>query len=317
MPEFELIERIRARASTRSDVALGIGDDGALLDPPPGMQLVAVVDTLVSGIHFPAGTQAADIGWKALAVNLSDLAAMGAEPAWALLSLTLPRDDKPWLDRFLDGFLELADRHRVALVGGDTTRGPLAVSVQLVGFVPRGQALLRSGARPGDRIWVTGTLGDAAAGLDMWPQRVRSRPEMRPLFERLHRPQPRVEAGIALRGHAHAAIDISDGLLADLGHVCRASAVGAEVYASHLPSSSALAGLPVSRRQAWQLTGGDDYELLFALPVDVDAGPLMPDALAVTEIGHIVAEPGVRVLDAEGRGMRIDRTGYRHFEGPK
>jgi thiamine-monophosphate kinase len=315
VPEFELIERIRARASTRPDVVLGIGDDGAVVDPPAGQQLVLVVDTLVSGIHFPAGTQAADIGWKALAVNLSDLAAMGAEPAWALLALTLPRDDTPWLENFLDGFLELAALHRVALVGGDTTRGPLAVSVQLTGFISPGKALKRSGARVDDRLWVTGTLGDAAAGLDLWRQRVQNRPGMRALFERLHRPTPRVAAGIALRGHAHAAIDISDGLLADLGHLCQAGAVGAEVLADRLPVSAALAGLPASRRQAWQLAGGDDYELLFTLPADLEAGPLMPDELAVTEIGRIVAEPGVRVLDAKGRAMRIDRAGYRHFEG--
>jgi thiamine-monophosphate kinase len=314
VPEFELIERIRARATRRDDVVLGIGDDGAVLSPPAGQHLVAAVDTLVSGVHFPAGTQAADIGWKALAVNLSDLAAMGAEPAWALLSLTLPKDDPRWLEGFLDGFLELAAQHRVALVGGDTTRGSLMVSVQVMGFVPVGTALARSGARVGDRLWVTGTLGDAAAGLSLWGDRARGSRGTRWLIERLRRPTPRVEAGLALRGHARAAIDISDGLLADLGHVCAASGVGAEIEVATLPTSAALAALPEPQRRAWQLTGGDDYELLFALPEGVPVPSALSGSVAATAIGRLVAGSGVRVLDDQGRSMRVDRSGYRHFE---
>jgi thiamine-monophosphate kinase len=309
VPEFELIERIRARVGARPDVILGIGDDGALLRAPAGQALVAAMDALVSGVHFPADTPPADIGWKALAVNLSDLAAMGAEPAWALLSLTLPEEDGDWLDAFLDGFMRLADAHRLALVGGDTTRGPLALCVQVLGFVPPGAALRRQGARPGDRLWVTGTLGDAAAGLARWGTVALDDP----LVARLLRPTPRIEAGLALRGQAHAAIDVSDGLLADLGHLCTASGVGAELVAARLPASAALAGYPTDQRLAWQLGGGDDYELLFALPEGVDAGELLPPGLDATAIGRIIGEPGVHVLDGEGHQLAVARAGYQHF----
>lgn len=313
MPEFELIERIRARARARADVVLGIGDDGAVLAPPPDRQLVAVIDTLVSGVHFPAATQAADIGWKALAVNLSDLAAMGAEPAWALLALTLPADDPAWLDAFLDGFDALAARYGLALVGGDTTRGPLSVSVHLTGFVPPGMAMTRSGAHVGDTVWASGTLGDAAAALALLSQ---GDAVSDALLARLNRPQPRVAEGLVLRGHAHAAIDVSDGLLADLGHVCAASGVGAEIDAEALPASSLLPNPALESRRAWQLTGGDDYELVFTLPAGVDAAELLKDMAGATAIGRIVAGTGVRVRDAEGRTLRIERSGYRHFEAP-
>ncbi|KGO99126.1 thiamine-phosphate kinase, partial [Novilysobacter defluvii] len=195
MAEFDLIDRIRRRIPARADVALGIGDDAALLQVPAGRQLVVCADTLNEGIHFPAGTAAADIGWKALAVNLSDLAAMGAEPAWCTLSLSLPAPDVAWLDAFLDGFLELAALHRVALVGGDTTRGPLSVSVTAHGFVEPGRALLRGGAGVGEDIWVSGTLGDAAAALALLEQ---GAPDA--LRQRLDRPTPRVELGRALAG---------------------------------------------------------------------------------------------------------------------
>ncbi len=313
MPEFELIERIRARAGSRRDVVLGIGDDGAILDPRAGQQLVAVVDTLLSGVHFPVDSRASDIGWKALAVNLSDLAAMGAEPAWALLALTLPDDDAEWLEALLDGFLELAAAHNVALVGGDTTRGPLALSVQLTGFVAPGQALLRSGAKVGDRIWVTGTLGDAAAGLADWAPTAADMPDAHWLRERLCRPTPRVAAGVALRGHAHACIDISDGLVADLGHVCTASGVGAEIDSTHLPTSAAVARLPLAKRRAFQLAGGDDYELLFTLPAALDANELLRREVTATAIGHVVAGSGVRVVDETGAPIPIEHGGYRHF----
>lgn len=313
MPEFELIGRIRARAAVRDDVILGIGDDAALLAPHAGQQLVATLDTLVSGVHFPVDTAAADIGWKSLAVNLSDLAAMGAEPAWALLALTLPEDDAAWLDAFLDGFLELAGEHRVALVGGDTTSGPLAISVQLSGFVPPGQALRRSDAKVGQRIWVTGTLGDAAAGLDARLSGASGSAETDWLIERLQRPQPRVQAGIALRGHGGAAIDISDGLLADLGHVCTASGVGADIHAHSLPTSEALAEWPPAQRMALQLGGGDDYELLFTLPAEVDASSLLPSGVRATAIGSINAGPALRVLDADAAEMTVRHRGYRHF----
>ncbi|HVR82516.1 MAG TPA: thiamine-phosphate kinase, partial [Luteimonas sp.] len=213
MAEFDLIARIRARARSRDDVVLGIGDDAALLRVPAGKLLVIATDTLNSGVHFPHDTAPTDIGWKALAVNLSDLAAMGAQPAWCTLSLSLPHGDAGWLDGFLDGFLALADQHGVALVGGDTTRGPLSVCVTVHGLVADGMALRRDGARVGDDIWITGTLGDAAAALVQWRAGGAADPALR---ARLDRPVPRVATGLALAGVAHACIDVSDGLLADL-----------------------------------------------------------------------------------------------------
>ena len=233
--EFDLIELIRTRCSVaRADVRLGIGDDAALLLPPAGHELAVSTDTLVAGVHFPLGTSARDLGWKALAVNLSDLAAMGATPAWALLSLTLPDSAREFVDGFAQGFAELAAQHGVALVGGDTTRGPLAVGVTVHGFVPPGRALRRDGARAGDLVFVTGTLGDAAAGLrclDRADERAAAlfnapSDTREALVGRLNRPTPRIAAGAALRELASACIDVSDGLLADLGHVAARSGVG-------------------------------------------------------------------------------------------
>ncbi|MCW8807100.1 MAG: thiamine-phosphate kinase, partial [Rhodanobacter sp.] len=262
--EFDLIELIRQRtAQSRDDVRLGIGDDAAVLAVPAGQELVVAIDTLVDGVHFPRGTAAADIGWKALAVNLSDLAAMGASPAWALLALTLPAADPAFVEGFADGFAQLAQPHRLALVGGDTTRGPLCVSVVVHGFVPPGSALTRSGAQVGDVLLVTGTLGDAGAGLQAIqhpPREPGDHASLRDFLRaRLNRPTPRLAAGAALRGQASACIDISDGLLADLGHICTASGVAAEIEAALLPRSSALLALhdeATALRLA--LSGGDD-----------------------------------------------------------
>lgn len=315
--EFDLIARIRARVTGRDDVILGIGDDAAILRMPVGHRLVVAMDTLNVGVHFPAETAPADIGWKALAVNLSDLAAMAATPAWCTLSLSLPQPDAAWVDGFLDGFLELAARHDVALVGGDTTRGPLSVCVTAHGVVePRG-ALLRSGARVGDDVWVTGTLGDAAAALRQWQA---GESMMSALRARLDRPTPRVAAGLALAGIAHACIDVSDGLLADLGHVCRASRVGAELDVDALPSSEAqLAAFDVAARRELQATGGDDYELCFTAPKA--ARLAVEDAMSAcdvpaTRIGRITADTGNIVLhDAEGAVWSPPRAGYAHFEG--
>jgi thiamine-monophosphate kinase len=311
MLEFSLIDRIRRRAASRDDVVLGIGDDAALLAPPAGQLLVAAQDTLNIGVHFPADTAAAAIGWKALAVNLSDLAAMGAEPAWCLLSLSLPAPDEVWLDGFLDGFCALADQHRLALVGGDTTRGPLSVSLAVHGFVPPGQALRRRGAQPGDEVWVTGTLGDAAAALALGAA---AEPALR---ERLERPSPRLAAGIALRGLASACIDVSDGLLADLGHLLEAGSVGAELELARLPCSAALvqAGNSEARRE-FQLAGGDDYELCFTAPAAGHAAikaALAATGTAATVIGRIVAEPGCRLRAADGSHWQPTRRGYQHF----
>lgn len=254
--EFALIERIRRRVAARDDVPLGIGDDAALLAVPPGHWLAVATDTLNDGVHFPADSHAADIGWKSLAVNLSDLAAMAAVPAWASLSLSLPRADDDWLEAFLDGFLALADAHGVALVGGDTTRGPLSVCVTVHGLVAAGQGLRRAGARVGDDVWVSGTLGDAAGALAQWRAGGAADPALR---VRLDRPTPRVALGRALQTIAHAAIDVSDGLLADLGHVCTASGVGAELELDALPASPALvSNFAVAARAGLQAGGGDD-----------------------------------------------------------
>jgi thiamine-monophosphate kinase len=308
--EFDLIERIRRRAAGREDVLLGIGDDAALLRPPADQLLAVSADVLNEDVHFRATDAPFDIGWKALAVNLSDLAAMGAQPAWALLTLALPQVDDSWLDRFIDGFMTLAGGHGVALVGGDTTRGPLSVGVTVHGFVPEAQALRRSGARAGDDIWVTGTLGDAAAGLAD-----ASRPD---LVARLYRPTPRVAAGIALRGLASACIDISDGLFADLGHVLRASAVGARVELAALPASAALLQM-VSGPDRWlfQCAGGDDYELCFTAPAEhrirIERA-LARAGTGVTRIGQIEASAGLRAVAPGGRLWQQPRPGYQHFE---
>jgi thiamine-monophosphate kinase len=320
--EFDLIELIRRRtAQSRDDVRLGIGDDAAVLAIPAGQELAVAIDTLVEGVHFPRGTVAANIGWKALAVNLSDLAAMGASPAWALLALTLPEADAAFVEGFAEGFARLAKPHRLALVGGDTTRGPLAISVAVHGFVPPGQALVRSGARAGDALLVTGTLGDAAAGLHALQQPLRDddpRANLREfLIGRLNRPTPRLAAGTALRGQATACIDISDGLLADLGHVCVASGVGAEIDAALLPRSSALMALyDEAGALQFALGGGDDYELCFTVPAqrvaDVQAD-LSRLGCGATRIGRMVEGTGVRVRGADGEWLATDRAGWEHF----
>ena len=320
--EFRLIERLRElTAQPRDDVRIGIGDDAAVLAPPPGKDLVVAIDTLVEGVHFPPGTAAADIGWKALAVNLSDLAAMGASPAWALLALTLPRADAAFVEGFAEGFAKLAQPHRLALVGGDTTRGPLTISVAVHGFVPPGQALTRAGARVGDAVLVTGTLGDAAAGLHLLQHPRRdgdSHAGLRGfLIERLNRPTPRLAVGTALRGQATACVDVSDGLLADLGHICVASGVAAEIEAALLPRSSALLELyDDTTALHFALSGGDDYELCFTAPAarvaELQAG-LARLGCGATKIGRIVEGEGVRVRAADGAPLATDRPGWEHF----
>lgn len=313
--EFELVERIRRRAAARGDVVLGIGDDAALLAPPAGMLLAVATDTLNIDVHFPGETAAADIGWKALAVNLSDLAAMGARPAWATLSLSLPHADAAWVDAFLDGFLELAAAHDVALVGGDTTRGPLSVCITVHGFVAPTAVLRRDGARAGDDVWVTGHLGDAAAALVQWRAGGAADEALR---ARLDRPSPRVAAGLALAaGIASAAIDVSDGLIADLGHVCTASGVGAEIALASLPASAALSSrFDAEARRALQATGGDDYELCFTAPPsrrEAIEALAAHDATPMTRIGRIVAGDRVRALLPDGGEWTPPRAGHVHF----
>ncbi|MGB5467180.1 MAG: thiamine-phosphate kinase, partial [Sedimenticolaceae bacterium] len=239
--EFDLIRDYFARATgARADVLLGIGDDCALLRPPPGLALAVSVDTLVAGRHFLVDADPLHLGHKALAVNLSDLAAMGAQPAWATLALTLPQVDRNWLRAFMDGFAALAATHDVQLVGGDTTRGPLSITVQVHGFVDSLLALRRSGARAGDRIMVSGTVGDAGLALQLMQQNPGGGSVDSRLSRRLDRPTPRVALGRLLVGQASAAIDVSDGLIADLGHICDASGVGARVELARLPLSPAF-----------------------------------------------------------------------------
>ena len=315
MPEFDLIARIKARAKSRPDVTLGIGDDAALLRMPPEKLLVVATDMLNAGVHFPIGSAPADIGWKALAVNLSDLAAMGAQPAWCTLSLSLPGSDAAWLDGFLDGFLALADQHGIALVGGDTTRGPLSICVTVHGLVDDGAVLRRDHARIGDDIWVSGTLGDAAGALVQWREGQPVEPSLR---ARLERPTPRIALGLALAGVAHAAIDVSDGLLADLAHVCKASGVGAEVGVEALPKSTALpAAFDDVACLDLQASGGDDYELCFTAAADQRdavariAGDI---GIGITCIGRIVSGDGVRAHLADGSQWRPLHAGYVHFD---
>ena len=313
--EFDLIQRIRARVATRRDVVLGIGDDAALLAPPPGMQLAVATDTLNSGVHFPPETAPCDIGWKALAVNLSDLAAMGAQPAWCSLSLSMPQADEDWLEGFMDGFGALAALHDVALIGGDTTRGPLSICVSVIGLVEPDRALRRDGAQAGDDIWVSGTLGDAAAALSAWRS---GRTVPGALRGRLDRPEPRVALGRELQGIATSCIDVSDGLLADMAHVCAASGVGVEIDLDALPASSGLESFAqgdVESHRLWQATGGDDYELCFTAPgtaLGVVADAAAAAGVEVTRIGRIVPGRGV-VACAAGSDWHPAELGHRHF----
>ena len=317
--EFDIVARIRARATAamgpRADVVLGIGDDAALLQMPSGRLLVAATDTLNEGVHFPIETAPADIGWKALAVNLSDLAAMGATPAWCTLSLSLHEAQPAWIDAFLDGFLALAVQHGVALVGGDTTRGSISINVTAHGHVESGRALQRSGARVGDDLWVSGTLGDAAAALAQWRAGGAAEPALR---ERLDRPTPRVELGRALGSVAHACIDVSDGLLADVAHICAASGVGARLDVDVLPASSTLqAMLTAETRRVLQTSGGDDYELCFAAASeqrDAIVAVGRSAGVAVTRIGSIVAGADVVAL-VGGAAWQPPRRGFDHFNG--
>ena len=315
--EFELIERFfTGRGAARADVRLSVGDDAAILTPQPGAELVLALDTIVSGVHFPADVNGRFVGHRALAVNLSDIAAMGAEPAWALLGLTLPAADENWLGDFASGLDDLARRFGVALVGGDTTRGPLTATLALAGWVPTGQALRRAGARSGDDLWVSGTVGDAGAGLAVLQGRLAAGGAPREeLLRRFLVPEPRVSLGQALRGIATACIDVSDGLAGDLGKLCSAGSVGAWLDAAELPRSEALleaAGEEGALRFA--LSAGDDYELLFSAPAS--ARRLIESFKAdvpVTRIGAITAAPGVQL---QGAGPELERDvahGFDHF----
>ena len=325
--EFELIDRhFRALGAPRTDVVLGVGDDGAILRPPPAHDLIAVSDTLVEGVHFPVGSAPRSIGHRSLAVNLSDVAAMGATPAWALLSLTLPARDDRWLADFARGFATLASRHEVALVGGDTTRGPLAIGVQVLGFVPQGRGLRRIGGRPGDQIYVSGTPGDAAAGLEIVRDvssardattrdaTTRDATTCEFLRARFEYPTPRLTLGAALRDVASACIDVSDGLAGDVGKLAAASGCGARLDVERLRPSAALSRYASPERlRAWMLAGGDDYELVFT----VSAANRSRFEQAAREfewqqIGELVVEPGVTLCE-HGRRIDLSAASFDHF----
>jgi thiamine-monophosphate kinase len=313
--EFELIERFFTRRTARRDVLLGVGDDAALLEVPAGRALVAATDTLVEGTHFLPGAPARSIGHNALAVNLSDLAAMGAEPAWALLSLSLPEADAAWLTEFSAGLLGLADEHDVALVGGDTVRGPRVITVEVLGFVDPSLALRRSGARPGDLLYVSGSPGESAAGLEALRRGASFDALDDPLIRRHLYAEPRIALGRALGGIASAAMDVSDGLLGDLRKLCESSGVGATIELDSLPVSAALQSRCTrSELERFVLFGGDDYELLFTVAPEhaarVDAG--LGVSTQVTRIGRMLERPGVRCTRA-GVEVAVDGGGYDHF----
>ena len=316
--EFDLIDRyFRRLGGDRPGVVQGLGDDCARITVPAGQELAVSIDTLVAGVHFPEITSPEDLGWKSLACGLSDLAAAGATPAWATLAVTLPRgpDLDAWLDAFIHGFAALAERHGVVVVGGDTTAGPLSVTVQVAGEVPAGAALGRGGARPGHAVLVSGCPGEAAAGLS---QLQSGTGDVDPhLYHRLARPVPRVALGLALRGHASACIDVSDGLAADAGHIAAASGCGIVLDEEALPISPALAAAgDEARVRDWVLNGGDDYELCFTLPAGLaaDRSWLGTDIdVDVTVIGEVDRGSGVRLRDRAGRERAVPGHGYRHF----
>lgn len=306
MDEFELIHRYFDRRLSTSGVVVGIGDDGAVIAPNPSLQQIQVIDTLVEGVHFPKNTSAADIAFRSVAVNLSDIAAMGANPRWMTLALTISDSDPAWLESFASGLFESADPFSVALIGGDTTSGrDTVVTVAISGEVEKDAALLRSGAHIGDSIYVTGTVGDAAAGLHLLQRDTADDF----LTQRFLRPTPRIEAGRALIGKATAAIDVSDGLVADLHKLLSASGVGGEIEISDLPMSDALrTNFAVEQQHRFALSGGDDYELCFTANAS-DIG----DIAGITRIGSVTAAPEL-ICRHQGDVVQVDFSGYRHFQ---
>jgi len=324
--EFQIIEKYFSAPEqvSRSDLVQGIGDDCAVVAPQEQSNLAFSIDTLISGVHFPHNTSPAAIAYKALAVNLSDLAAMGAEPAWFTLSLTLPKESselssrEAWLQEFSQSLFSLAREHNINLIGGDTTHGPLAVTIQICGYLPKQGGLKRSGARVGDIIAVTGPLGAAAIGLDIALQQNKSHygclSETGKQFalHALNYPQARITEGLSLQNIAHAALDLSDGLLSDLGHILTASDVGAELKLEKLPLAPSL--ICLDKEFAWEkaLTGGDDYELCFTL-AEEDWSKISKKHPEFIAIGTIVSQKGLRLLKADGQEHIIDSGGYDHF----
>ncbi len=318
-PEFDVIARHFTRPA--ANAVLGVGDDCALVDVSNGMDLAVSVDTMVSGTHFFPDADPETLGHKSLAVNLSDMAAMGAMPCWAMLALTLPTVDHEWLGAFAKGFFDLAEEFEVSLIGGDTTRGPLTLTVTIMGEVPAGAAMRRSGAKVGNDIWVSGCIGDAALAVAHRHGKLQlEEDDYREAVMRLYEPAPRVPLGQALRGLATAAIDVSDGLLADLGHICKLSKVGAVVELASIPLSTIGAkhvGSEAGRTAI--VAGGDDYELCFAAhPNSRESIQDLTKMLGVplTRIGQVKRGKGVSLVGPDGKPVNIDGRGYDHFSAP-
>lgn len=316
--EFDIIRQYFTSAVVRDDVVLGIGDDAAVLTVPSGYQLVQSVDTLVAGVHFPLETSPQDIAYKALAVNLSDMAAMGAEPAWFTLAITLPNDNVKWLKNFSESLSQLAKKYNVQLVGGDTTNGPLCISITINGFAPKGKALTRDNAQVGDKVYVSGTIGDAALALAAWQgQCLLSDGSALYLNNRLNKPTPQIELGLLLRDYASSCIDISDGLIADLGHITDKSDVGAKIDFDKIPRSKEF-NINLTDQTLITplvLSGGDDYELCFTIPFINQTGfedIIKQKNISVTCIGETDSQSGVRCIK-DNKELDIQELGYQHF----
>lgn len=321
LSEFDLIAQYFTRPLRQdSCAALGVGDDCALLTPAPGMQLAISSDMLVEGRHFFPDTDPKKLGHKCLAVNLSDLAAMSAKPLAFTLAFSLPEARAEWLAPFSEGLFTLADQHACELIGGDTTKGPLNICITIFGEIPSGQALRRDAAQVGDDLWVSGTLGDARLALAAYRNEIALNDAVfDAASERMHTPTPRIALGLALRGIAHAAIDISDGLVGDLAHVLKRSNLGATLNVDALPAGAMLTQQPLDTRRLFMLAGGDDYELCFTAPQSKRAAVLaaaQAAATAVTRVGTIDTAPGVRLIDAHGKPLNLQTASFDHFTSP-
>jgi thiamine-monophosphate kinase len=321
MSEFNLIKEYFTRPSKNAD--LGVGDDAALVSVSPGHQLAISTDMSVAGTHFFNDCPPYFVGWKSLAVNISDMAAMGAVPKWATLAIAIPNTDKDWLTEFSRGFFACADAFDVSLIGGDTTRGPLNISVQIMGEIPNKKALRREGAKVADEVWVSGSLGAAALAVHKTQQKSLDPKKLsdQSLLEKLQYPQPRISLGLALRGIANSAIDLSDGLLADLGHILDSSKLGATINWSKIPHFDPTSeNLNIEAIQTFALTGGDDYELCFTAPSNRHSDIInISDSLGInlSQIGTIKAEAGLIVLDETNNPISIKGSGYDHFKESK
>lgn len=315
--EFALIDHFFKSIGNGEDVLVGIGDDAAILKPTAGKQLVTAIDTLVAGVHFPAEADSASIASRCLRVNLSDFAAMGATPKWFTLALTLPESDEQWLEGFARGLAGDAATYACALVGGDTTRGPLTISIAMFGEVDAGKGLLRSGARAGDAVYVTGPLGGAAAALELLGGTGKSlTPMQQQLLHAYYFPEPRLAAGQALLDIASSAIDISDGLLADAGHIAGQSGAAIELEWQAIPLAEPLKDYPLEKAMRLALTGGDDYELCFTVPGNRTAALqrlLETGVVKATRIGRVAPGSGVRCIGEDSQTITVKTGGYRHF----